>query len=36
MHNPEIPHPIDIDLARSIARERARDAARRHLDTAAG
>ena len=29
MHNPEIPQPIDIDLAASIARERARDAARR-------
>jgi hypothetical protein len=29
MHSPEIPHPVDIDLARTIARERARDAARR-------
>ena len=28
MHSPETPHPVDIDLIRSIARERARDAAR--------
>ncbi len=29
MHSPEIPNAIDIDLARSISRDRARLAARR-------
>lgn len=29
MHSPEIPNGVDIDLARMIARERAKDAARR-------
>lgn len=29
MHSPEIPNGSDIDLVRTIARERARDAARR-------
>ncbi len=29
MHGPETPHPIDMDLARTLSRDRAADAARR-------
>ena len=29
MHSPEIPNGVDIDLVRTIARDRAKDAARR-------
>lgn len=29
MHGPETPHPIDMELARTLARDRAADAARR-------